>query len=378
MERMKRIKSVYKVYILLLCLVSMLLFTSHAAGEVLPITELRTRLENISEEEKKVLSELFTIEQEITALKNDELKLSGEIEQLQKSIKQLENSIEEKQAAYDMQCEILKQVLVSHQRRGPASYLEILLKAQDLSSFIKSLNIIKDISLNTNELLNDLKEGQRELSEKKFSLEQENVLLEQKRDELASDIDKRLKLQQEKEDYLASLKQDGEYYSKQLELVAGMWDRCTRLMPELSKEITDIISGGYFTLDDLNISFGFFNISGYITEDSFNDVLAEHSRLSSVNFKFEEGRVLIEVPEERLLLVGNFEITGKSEISFVAEEGYFYELPLEKSSIDEIFRNGSLIIDFDQIAEDVIVIDFSIRDVSSQEGSLNFVIVPQF
>lgn len=374
---MERIKKMKACYILMLSFLIMVIIPSHAAGEVVPITELKDKLENISEEEKKVLSELFSLEQEIAGLEADEQKLSEDINQLQNSIKQMESLIEENQSSYDKRCDILRQVLVSYQRRGPASYLEILLQARDLSDFIKSLNIIKDISHNTNELLNELKQKQKELKEQKSSLEQENALLEQKRNELEKDIEDRMQLQKQKEDYLAKLKEESTYFEEQLELVTDMWEKCKTLLPDLSREITDIISGGYVGLEDINVNFGFLKISGNISEDTFNNVLSEYGRLTKVTFKFEDGRVLIEVPEEKLLLVGNFEITGESKVSFVADEGYFYDLPLEKSSLDEIFGNGSLTIDFNQITEGVITIDFKITEIGSQEGGLYFTITPQ-
>ncbi len=369
----------YRVYpVWILCLAMILLVPSHAAGEVATITELKEKLENISEEEKAVLTELFAIEQDISTLEADEKKLAAEIERLQESIRKLTASIEEKQRSYDKQLDILKQVLVNYQRRGPASYLEIILQAKDLSSFIKSLNILKDISHNTNELLTELKEGKTELEEKKSSLEAENTLLGQKLDKLAEDLKMKQQLQKQMEDYLTALQQDSDTYSKQLELVAGMWEDCTRLFPEISEEIKEIIEAGYLTLEDLHIRLGFFNMSGYIDEETFNKVLADNSKLTQTIFKFEDGRVVIDVPQERLLLRGNFIITGKSAVSFVADEGYFYDLPLEQTSIDELFVNEGLTIDFERIADDVITIDFKITDVGSEEGRLSFVIVPQF
>lgn len=369
----------YRVYsVLILCLAMILLVPSHAAGEVATITELKEKLENISEEEKAVLTELFAIEQDISALEADEKKLAAEIERLQESIRKLTASIEEKQSSYDKQLDILKQVLVNYQRRGPASYLEIILQAKDLSSFIKSLNILKDISHNTNELLTELKEGKTELEEKKSSLEADKTLLRQKLDKLAEDLKIKQQLQKQKEDYLAVLQQDRDNYSKQLELVAGMWEECMRLFPEISEEIKEIIEAGYLTLEDLHIKLGFFTMSGYIDEKTFNKVLADNSKLTQTLFKFEDGRVVIDVPQERLLLRGKFIITGKSAVSFVADEGYFYDLPLEQTSIDELFANKGLTIDFERIADDVITINFKITDVGSEEGRLSFVIVPQF
>lgn len=369
----------YKAYcVLVLCLIMILLVPSHAAGEVATITELKEKLDNISEVEKAVLTELFTIEQEITALEADEKKISAEIEQLKRSIKQLTASIEEKQGSYDKQLDILEQVLVNYQRRGPASYLEIILQAKDLSSFIKCLNILKDISHNTNELLNELKEGKQELEAEKSSMETENSLLEQKLVTLEEDLEKKQQLQKKKEDYLAALIQDSDNFSQQLELVAGMWEKSTKLFSEISKEITDIIGAGYLTVDDLHIKLGFFNITGYIDEETFNRVLAENSRLAKTNFSFEEDSVVIDVPQERLLLKGNFVISGKNAVSFVTDEGYFYDLPLEQTSIDELFAYGPLTINFDLIAEDIITIDFKITDIVTEDGKLSFSIVPQF
>jgi peptidoglycan hydrolase CwlO-like protein len=374
MQHIRINKATYKI---LLCFIIILLLPTHAAGEVVPITELQDKLDNISEEEKTVLTELFSLEQDMAALEADELKITDEIAHLQKSIKQLENSIEEKQSDYDRQCEILKKVLVNYQRRGPASYLEILLQAEDLSSFIKSLNIIKDISHNTSELLEALKKGQKELKDKKYGLEKDYALLEQKQTILAQDLHKKQLLQQQKKEYLASLKQDSEHYQEKLEMVSSMWEDCTKLFPDISKEITDIIGAGNFTLEDLHIKYGFLNIAGYIEEETFNSILTDNTKLPKTIFRFEEGKVVIEVPEERLLLKGNFHITGDSAVSFEAEEGYFYDLPLEKASIDEIFKNGPLIINFELIADNVIAIDFKITDVECQDGTLNFIIIPQ-
>jgi peptidoglycan hydrolase CwlO-like protein len=352
--------------------------TGQASGEVGPITDLEDKLGSISEKEKAVLNELFTLEQEIDSLEQEEGRINGDMEALQKQIAALGKKIDEKQQDYDMQLEILKKVLVQYQRGGPASYLEILLNADSLSEFIKSLNIIKDISHNINELLSSLETDKKVLKEEKSQLDDKNVLLEQKKNELAQNLRDKQKVQQAKEDYLASLKEDRKFYEDQLNNVKQVWEDCRSLFGTMVNEITDIIGSGYFTMEDLNLEYGIFTVQGCLKEETFNRILSEKSSLPQTILHFNEKQVVIEVPEKHLILNGNFIIDGESAIRFEVESGTFYDMPLVASAIEELFQNGPLMIDFKSIAGDMVIIDFKINEVESKAGTLNFVIMPQF
>lgn len=350
----------------------------HASGEVAPITDLEDKLDGISEEEKAVLEELFTLQQEIDALEQEEDNINSDIDELKSQITGLEKEIENKQEDYDLQLDILKQVLVQYQRGGPASYLEILLNADSLSEFIKSLNVMKDMSHNVNELLTGLQEGKKELQAEKSRLADKNVLLEQKKNELAENIHNKQQVQQEQEAYLASLKEDRTFYEEQLGNVKQIWADCQTLFSSMVVELTRIISSGYFTVEDLNIEYGFFAAQGNLQEDTFNRVLSENSTPLQIIFHFEENQVVIEVPEKHLVLYGNFVIAGESAIEYEVDSGTFYDMPLEASAIEELFVNGPLMIDFKSIAGDLDIMDFKISEVESKDGTLNFIIIPQF
>lgn len=349
-----------------------------ALGEVRRIEELNDKLENISQEEKAVLEELFTLEQEMDAIEQEEKRINNEIANLQKQINALEKDIEATQSDYDKQLDILKQVLVTYQRGGPASTLENLMNAENLSSFIKSLNIMKDISHNVNELLASLEDGKRTLQEKKELLNQEKEQLTQKEEELQAELNKKQVLQKKQQDYLASLQEDMAYYQEQLNMVALMWDNCKKVFSDISEELSKIISEGYFTLEDLNLKFSFFDISGSLNEEVFNRTLSEHTEQLETAFLFDTDRVMIEVPGLHLLLEGYFVITGDTAIEYEVLSGTFYDMPLEPSSLEELFERGPLQIDFRSITKDLIIIDFKIQKVGSSKGSLDFTIIPQF
>lgn len=356
----------------------MLLAPMQASGEVRQIEELNDKLENISEEEKAVLQQLFTLEQEIDTIEQEEERINGDIADLQSQINDLEKDIEATQADYDRQLDILKQVLVNYQRGGPASTLENLLNAENLSSFIKSLNIMKDISHNVNELLTSLKEGKLLLQEKKEQLNQDKEQLMKKEEELQVELNKKQEIQKEQEKYLASLRENKAYYEEQLYNVTLMWDSCKKLFLGISEEMSQIINEGYFTLEDLNLNFSFFSISGSLGEDVLNRILSEHTQQSETVFTFDDDRVIITVPELHLVLEGKFTITADTAVQYEVQSGTFYDMPLEPASLQELFESGPLQIDFKTITKDIIAIDFKIQKVESTKGSLSFVIIPQF
>lgn len=349
-----------------------------ASSEVAPITDIEDKLDGITEEEKAVLEDLFTIQQEIDDTKRQESEISERIDQQFKQIKVLQIQIQDKQKDYDHQLGTLKQMLVNYQRGGPASYLEILLKADNLSDFLKSLNIIKDISHNLDQLLSSLEQGKQELVEEKTRLDGKNRQLKQTKQELENKINEEEKLQKDMEDYLASLQENRGFYENQLELVANMWDECQLFFPAIVSEISKIIEAGYFTENDLNLKYNIFTIQGYLKEDTFNKILSDHSTYTNTVFQFTQDEVVIDVPERRLILNGNFVIDGKKAIKYEVSSGSFYGMPLEQDSIGELFKNGPLLIDFSKITGDFEMIDFKINEVHSEDGTLNFTIMPQY
>jgi peptidoglycan hydrolase CwlO-like protein len=344
------------------------------SGEVQPIEEMEQKLEGITEEEKAILMDLFAITQEIEELEREEKILIEEISSMEIESRKLEEQIHDKQKDYDAQLEILKQVLVEYQRGGPANYLEILLQADNLTTFLKSINIMKDISHNTGELLSSLEEGKKVLEAEKEQLNASLLAMEKKKTEQQEKINEKLLRKKEQEDYLANLREERDFYQEQLTNLEQMWDDSKKIFAEIVTEISKTIGEGYFTAEDLSLSFTFTSVQGILSEDTLNEILKEHSGLSETIFHFNQEQVSIEVPEKHLILTGNFVMEGDTAIRFEAAEGSFFAIPLEPSAIEDLFRDTPLSIDFKKIAGDAMAIDFTLDKIECREGFIAFAI----
>lgn len=343
-----------------------------AAGEVKPITEAQERIKGISEEEQKVLQQLFTLSQQIEDSEREKTRLAGEIEELKTRISMLDRSIKDRQADYELKLGLLEQVLVSYQKGGPASYLEILLGAKDFSSFLKSINLVRDISRNTGELLASIKEEGKKLAEEKELLANEALAMENKQEELEQSISELVRLQKEQEEYLAKLEGEKDKYEEHLRSLELMWNDLKNMFSGIVDELTSIIREGHFTIDDLNLSIGFTSVKGSISDETFNRIIRDNSTLPEAVFHFYKGYSVIEVPEKNLVLEGSFVKSGDSGVMFEVTSGSFYGMPLEEESLRELFREGPLNIDFAAVAGDLVTIDIVLDKVETREGYLDF------
>lgn len=373
----------YHKYIRFILWTSVLLFVillipDHASGDVKPITEAQEKLSGISEEEQETLQALFTLTQEIEETEREEDRLTGEIETLQDEIAQLDESIKGQQEEYDIRLDLLEQVLVSYQKGGPASYLEILLKAEDLGTFLRSINLIRDISRNVGELLDTIDESGKKLSEQKNKLAENMTLFVAKKEELKVPMENMQRLKQEKEEYLTALAEEKVRYEEHLSNLELMWADLKSMFSGMVEEYTEVIKAGYFAMEDLNISIGFLSVKGSIQDETFNRILKEHSDLPEIVFHFHEDNVVIEVPEKNLVLEGQFILSGNSSILFVVESGSFYQMPLETDSIEELFKEGPLAIDFAAVAGDLVTIEINLGSIETREGYLDFTVKTGF
>lgn len=369
---MRKKKWKYSLILVLFISLSICIKPHNVAGEVKPIEEANEQLHGISVEEQRTLERLFILTQEIEEMEREEARITEEINELMIEIDSLDKTIIKEEEKYDTNLKLMEQVLISYQRGGPVSYLDILFKANNLTSFIKSLNLIKDISRNTGELLASIEESRLLLEERKQSLGDSMAMLELKVEELQEPIAERKRLVQEQEDYLDSLSEEKELYQQHLDNVKLMWDNLKDLFSGIVDEFARIIHEGHFTMEDLDLQFGFFTLKGAIHEDTFNRIMNDNSTLTRIVFSFGQNSVRIEVPDNNLVLDGHFELSGASSLSFVPEKGTFYGMSLEKESINELFRNGPLLIDFEQVAGDMVSIDIELKDIETRDGFIIF------
>lgn len=332
-------------------------------GQADPFDIIEEKLNGISEEEKGILQDLFALAQEIESMERTEKELGQEIEAINGEINSLEAAIEVEAAAYAKKQEGLKQVLKSYQRLGPGSYLEILLDSDSLTTFLRRLNTLRDLTRDTGELLEQLEANGEKLSVQKSKLSEKLKLVEQKKQQSKAALDKKLKLKENEESYLAALKGEREFYQEYLSDIQQMWGELKPIFRQAASEFSDIIEEGNLPQDALKVTFSFFNAEGTIDEIVFNEVISEQSDLPKMIFDFQPGKIEISLPEQKLVLTGSFAALEGHILKFQAEEGSFYGMPLEPGSIEELFKEGDLSVDIKPLLG-----RNTLQAVKSQEG----------
>ena len=347
--------------------------TSMVAGQVESLLEIKEKMAGISEVERENLQNLFILVQEIEDVERNEEGITREIQAINFEIKGLEVKIAGEESAYAKKREDLKQVLKSYQRSGPGSYLEILLNSENMTTFLRRVNTLQDLTRNTGDLLKSLEESREKLTTGKAERAEKLVLVEEKLKQSRESLNKKLKLKEDKEKYLASLKEEREYYQKYLVDIQQMWDGIKPLFIEIVNEFSRVIEEGNLPPDAIKTTFSFYRIMGSIDEKSFNDIITGDPRIPKIVFDFSPGKVEIRVPERNLVLTGKFVVLEGHTLKFVAEKGSFYGMPLEAGAIEELFKEGYLILNLKSMLG-----NSTLNSIDILDGKLEFIITLDF
>lgn len=348
---MPNVKTTRKILILVILIVfNMILVSSKMVAEKEDsLKEIETRLMDISENERGILDFLFIQTQEIEELEKEKDKTFFDIYNMKKEIGDLDRKIQKETINYEDRLDILKQVLISYQRMGAVSFIEIVLDADGISSLIRRINTLRDLTKNTGDLLESIHRLKEQLLAAKSNLDEKLILLEEKEGQLARTIKEKEKKVQEMEQYLASLKGDREYYQEQLNSIMEMMDELAFLIGDVSKKFTHIIREGDLPEDKVEFKLTGKGIKGIIKEEVFNEIIKDNPTLPEIILRFHSNMVEMEFPSENLLLFGSFHILGNQTIRFQVEEGNFYGFLLKKSTIDEFLKEGDFILDLEPL-----------------------------
>lgn len=333
---------------------------------------IKQKLTAISDEEKEVLQNLFALVQEIEVMEKEGKKISQEIELLNNEIERAEAEISNKEKEYDNKLDSLEEILISYQRKGPGSYLETILDAENLTMFLRRLNLLRDLTRGLGELLDSIDESKKSLFSERTKLGEKLVLLEDKNKQLRISLDKKSQLKNDMESYLESLQEERQYYEDYLTNIQQMWSKLKPLFADITKSFSSIIEDGNLPEDAIDMSFSIFGIKGTISEETFNSIVAQHPLLPEMTFSFEPDKVTMYLPEENLILLGKFIISENSNLKFQIEEGSFYGMPLESALIDELFEEGYLELNLKPLLG-----DSSLRSVEIKDGQIELLIIPK-
>lgn len=313
------------------------------------IEDVEERIENITQEEKVILEDLFIKAQEIEELERQRSKIAKEIEDMKEDISSLEKLIERETLNYDQKLSILEQVLVSYQRMGPSSFIDIILSADSITNLLDRINILRDLAKNSEELLKSIEELKNKLIAEKDKLDEKLFALNEKEKSLQDTIDKEEEKKVELEERLASLNEDREYYQERLNAMMAMVHDLKDMMKLLTDEFISIIENVNLPKDSIEYFISEDGIGGRINEKVFNDIINKNSNIPKIIFHFHPEKVEMEMPDKNLLLVGSFAVIDGHLMEFKVEEGKFYDMILTKETIDEFFREGNISLDLSRI-----------------------------
>lgn len=333
---------------------------------------IEDKLNKITEEEKEILQKLFTLTEEIEEIEKEERVITKEIESVNGEINELEILIIKEEKTYSEKQKILKAVLRSYQRGGPGSYLEILLNSDNLNTFLKRLNTLRDITRNTGELLEALEQSKAILATEKEKLENSLSLVEEKKKKLSLSMAEKSQIKKEMENYLESLQEERVYYQNNLSDIQEMWEKLKPLFIETTQEFSRIVEEGKFPPDTIKTSFSFLRVTGVLDEETFNNIIKEKGDLPEMKFSFQQDKVTISMPEQNLQLFGEFVIVEKNTLKFQAEAGKFYGISLGEGSIKELFKEGAMVLNLEPLLG-----GGTIKSIDIKEGALELIVIPK-
>ncbi len=198
------------------------------------IDELSAEKEETEEYLSALQSKISLLQDKIDTLEDQKSALQSEIEAVTQKIADTEDEIEqtqaeidEKQAEFDetyvLYCQRLRAMYVS----GSTSTLEVLLTCTDISSMLTRAEMIKSVSEQDSEILDELMQKMEEIESKKQELEE-------KRNELQEDQEA---LEEDKQALQESI---DEIDASKSELDAEV-EECNATMEELSSETSEYL-----------------------------------------------------------------------------------------------------------------------------------------
>ncbi|HEX3030237.1 MAG TPA: hypothetical protein VHT34_13290, partial [Clostridia bacterium] len=217
----------FAMLILIFSFVISVLFAAFPAnttiGKVDLFSDIKGKVAGISEKEKATLQKLFTQAQTIQETEKKAEEAADDVHKAQLQVDDIRKLIEKDEAAYEKERGSLKQVLQCYQRMGPGSYLEIVLESDDLPDLLMRINILRDLTHNTGELMDRIKQDREKQAKEKVKLSVKLQAVQIKQQRLEQTLQKEYKLKADLQKVLASLADQKGYYQNNLSELQQAW-----------------------------------------------------------------------------------------------------------------------------------------------------------
>ncbi|KAB3536047.1 hypothetical protein F8154_04620 [Alkaliphilus pronyensis] len=358
----KNRKKLAIAFSLIFLITIMVISSAILISEAEPFDNVEEKLSGISEEEIKILHDLFFLTEVIKRAEEQEAETVKEIDALSYQIKDLELKIKAEEVKYISNKRALEEVLKSYQRRGAASYIEIILSSDSLAALLRRINVLRDLTKNTGELMVKLEDSKNRLDIEKKKLTESLNIVKEKQRQLASYLTTQKELMDELEGYLTQLEEEKEYYQERLHNMEIMWDKLKPLFTDTIKEFSRIIEEGSLPLDAVKTTFTLSGIKGSIDDETLNSIFDEYSNLPKMEFEFLPNEVKVNMPNSNLTLMGKFVIHQGNVLRFQVESGEFYGVPLKEVSLEGLFKEDYLEIDLKPLIGKNIIREIEIKE----------------
>ena len=135
--------------------------------------DVKEQKDEITSQKKTVMEEISDLEDEISEYESQISKLNSKITELKKSIEKNEKEITKLEAEYEEKQEAFIERMVIMYEKGQTTYLDALLSADSMVSFISSYYMINEMADADRTMMESIKQQKEKIEETKAKLEEE-------------------------------------------------------------------------------------------------------------------------------------------------------------------------------------------------------------
>ena len=135
--------------------------------------DVKEQKDEITSQKKNVMEEISDLEDEISEYESQISKLNSKITELKKSIEKNEKEITKLEAEYEEKQEAFIERMVIMYEKGQTTYLDALLSADSMVSFISSYYMINEMADADRTMMESIKQQKEKIEETKAKLEEE-------------------------------------------------------------------------------------------------------------------------------------------------------------------------------------------------------------
>lgn len=332
---------------------------------------ISTTISQLDQEEIQILESLFLIQQEVRDLEITAERTSKEIQELSLKIENIEEDIVSLEASYNNNLDILEEILLTYQKKGPLSNLQLILSSDNLSTLLNRINSIRDLSRNTNKLLLTIEDNKQELSYVKKTLDDNLKEIQKRQAELIRTLGEKTATIANLEESLLALQDEKSRYEGYLSQLGDSWDKVKPVFLETIKGITETVENGDLPESILNIEFSFSGITGKIFDEELNQELSKKSYPTPPMLLFQRDKVNLVMSDLNLIINGNLTLLDNKTLRFEITDGEYLGLALEKSAVMDLFDFGYLDLKFHKLLG-----KNTIRSINIEDGYMDLKIRP--